>query len=203
MESGARGGRIFGPSVVCEKHRDCEYQVRKGLAQQQQRPNAPLGRRIILKRRSNVIEFVLPALQIERQVVQGTEHRWYEVQKVCCSKAPLSRGCDPDIKKHYWSEQKMKRSSDLIQMRIYENEFRAMQHAAADAYRTDYHESGEKPSCGSIALFEPKKSEGQEDALSATQESKNCSEVERRLQLNYSLPIKHHQRVRVRLGVQS
>ena len=68
----------------------------------------------------------------------------------------------------------MKGRSDLIQVRINENEFRAMQHAAADAYRTDGHESGKKPGCGAIALFEPKKGQGQEDALSATQESQNC-----------------------------
>jgi hypothetical protein len=114
-----------------------------------------------LKGSGYVIEFVLPAFQIERQVVQGAEHERYEMQKVFLSKACLSRRRGPDIKKHYWQEEKLKGSCELIEMRIYENESRAMQHAAANAYRTNDHESGEKPNGGAIALLEPKKSQGQ------------------------------------------
>ena len=83
------------------------------------------------------------------------------MEKVPLSKARLSRGCNPDIKKHYWPEEKMEGRCDLIQVRIYENEFGAMKHAAANAYRTDDHERGEKPRGGAIALLKPKKRQSQ------------------------------------------
>ena len=83
------------------------------------------------------------------------------MQKVLLSKAWLTRGCDPDIKKHHWREEKVKGSCDLTQVRIYENEFRAMQHATADAYRANDHESCENPSGGAIALLKPEQSQGQ------------------------------------------
>ena len=87
-----------------------------------------------MKGRGYVIKLVLPALQIKRQIVSGAERERYEMQKVFPAKALLSGGGDPHIKIQHRQENKMKRRGDLIQVRIEQNEFGAMQHAAAYAY---------------------------------------------------------------------
>src|SRR5678815_5060659 len=115
--TGCRGD-VSCSSIVRQEHGDTQYQVRKRLEQQEERPDSPLGRRIVLKRRGYVIEFALSALKIKREVVCGAEDKRDEMQKVFPVEAGVSRGCDPHIEEHYRAEEKTEGSRDLIQVGI-------------------------------------------------------------------------------------